>query len=1474
VNGGGNYIYIETSGSQCSSGAEAILHSNCILLNKQGTDTCHLSFNYHMFGLDISSLRLQASADGGFNWSTLWQRNGNQGDKWHKAYIGLSGFEDGQVLQFRFIGRRGNGSKGDIAIDNIVIYGSEDLGFPANQYYVDADGDGFGRPGAFVLSCAPSPPSGFAGNDDDCNDNEPSINPAAPEIPCDGIDNNCNAGTINDDTILPPPVVVNDTVCSGGQATICATPVYTPFILWYGSPDGDDLVGFGTCFSPLLPENNSPVPVVHRFYAVETNFVCISETRTEAVVVVFPKPDVSTTDIPSICPGEAFDLTGLTIDDANYTGGITTFHSGTPAGAANQLLSTIVSPSSATTYYFKVTSPEGCTDENSVTLFVKSSPSLSFSPADSFSLCRENTQVVAVQASGGAGSYSYLWSQGAETSQITVAAATQPGTLDTYQVTVTDSEGCYSIGTVLVNTTNSIDSVRRTVTNVSVCMGNDGSITVIPLNGQSPFSFQWTGSNGSSGTGSGVADTILIGGLSQGSYRVTITDSSEQMCEFKLRNILVNGPDAVVQEPVVSHVSCFGAVNGSICLNVSGNNPQYLWSDGTTESCIENLPGGIYSVTVTDGMCATILDQIVVNEPDSIKIKPSISPPSCFEANDGAIDLAVFDGTPPYSFLWSNNAATEDINNLAAGAYTVTITDANGCILIQQLILQAPTLLSVALDSIRAVSCNGLSDGYLKVNGAGGTPPYQYIWNTGSSSPVQANLAPGVYSVTVTDFNGCQRTASFGIDQPAPLTLQLVATTAPICVGDMTGQIEVAAFGGTPPYIFLWDGVENGNVFGGLGVGAYHIQVMDANGCLSNELNMELSAVSVLDLAINITPPACVGPQTGMVSLQPNGIPPFSFQWDRGDTTQNLPNAGVGTYGVTILDGRGCVYDTSVLVHAPQVFEVDIDVFQPSCHTTDDGFIEVTLLGSGTPPITYSWSDGSIGQDLFGAPQGVYVATITDADGCVFVSDSLHVVNPPPLALKIDGIGQILCHGDSTGFIELDMTGGTPPYQYNWIGINQITEDVHNLPAGSYRVLIQDINFCPFDTTFILTQPAKLIAEVQVNIGDICLGDTTRQLIASASGGVPAYQFLWSNGALEDTIHNAAPGDYSVTVTDANGCTDRLASIKVRDQGAPLNIDTFYVTPITCNGSMDGAVTVVISGGLGNICTSFNLLSSSLLQPIRSPRSGLGPANIVRVTVLDINTGCNRQSPTLSIVEPPPIFISRDLTRHVSCFGGNDGAVFISVSGGVSPYSFAWYNENGTFLTGNEDLVNVFGGTYTVEVTDANGCLSSIADIDVLDVNEVIHLVDSLTVIQDARCRGDSSGSVLITATGGSPPFTYQWSNGSVMEDLLGVPEGVYSLTVTDSDTCRAIFTNIFQVGQPATELLVSATSGDASCFDSFDGSIAATISGGDPPYAIDWAYEGNFIEFEHDDSIHGYPAGDIYPDCGRRQSVCPAIGH
>lgn len=1449
VSGNGKYLYIEANGAACAAGAVARLTSGCFTLNKQGSDDCHLSFNYHMSGINIGQLRLSASTDGGFTWTLLWQRSGNTGPSWQKAYISLAAFTDGTPIQFRFEGTKGNGNFGDIALDQIVVYGSTYEGYPDRLYYADLDADGFGRSNAVpVLSCLTTPPPGYADNNADCNDNPANggsgIYPGAPEIACNGIDENCNQATVDDDIILPLPTVFSDTICSGETALICAEGLPDAFILWYSQPTGmEEVLEFAPCFSPILPANTGTTPVVYRFYAEQTTFTCTS-ARAEVVVVVNPSPQGVANSPVALCPGTGYDLNLINVQDLAFTGAALSWHTESPASAANELTQTHFTADTAARFFFLLSSQEGCTDEGQVDIVLKPAPVLNFLPADSFSLCRESVGWIQASAGGSAGGYTFLWSNGITTPFQQVAASAQAGTLQQFPLQVTDADGCQTLDTVQVLTTNSIDSIRISTRAVSECNGADGQITVVPLNGLPPFQYSWTSTNGDSGSGSFGPDTLRLTQLSQGAYRITLTDASPQGCEARLRNIRVQGPGFLLGEHEVNQPSCFGFDDGSICLAVSGSsNLQYTWSTGADTPCLENLAAGIYQVTITNGACTSI-ERFTLAAPDPLGATLKPTHPSCPGQNDGSLEALVFGGVQPYLFQWSASGGQDGwLPNIGAGVYAVSITDANGCMLIAENTLSTAPPLIIETDTLIPPSCFGTADGILSLRGVGGTGPYHFNWDNGSTQSLRTGLSTGAYGVTLTDSKGCTATQTIVVLEPSQLVVSTLSSSPPLCPSAADGIIELQTQGGTPPYQYYWDGVPYFDNFRDqLSEGEYTIEARDQRGCRSQPIVTHLQAATRIRLTVTPTSPLCQGRTDGRLQIvAQGGFTPYQIRWADGFIGATRNNLGAGSYPITVTDGQGCTLDTTLSLSAPQVFQLSAASAQPSCFGINDGIISTVLTqSSGIAPIAYLWNDGNTQAQRSGLAPGAYQLTLSDGQGCKLTTDSFFMHYPSVLKLSTLEISANDCAGQAQGAIEVALSGGTPPYGYQWVGQGVTLPLIEGLPAGPYRLVAQDSKGCFKDTVFTITQPPQLLVELNLTEGQSCVFGAPTLLSANANGGTPPYHYYWINGSEDPVLTDPLPGDYYITLTDANGCQTQAGAIKVRNSVPAIALTTFEISPVTCFGSRDARVTAGIAGGSGLYRFHF---SDGLIDSVAGHSytlSGLPHSDSYSVTITDLNTGCMVEAEAPA-TQPLPLVITRDAVQDVRCFGGADGRISVTVQGGVQPYQFAWVNGAADTVSREEDLRFARDDVYTLWVNDNRGCMAALTDSSINTLSTLIEIVDSLTVITTPACRSEATGAIELTIVGGAPPYQYAWSNGRDTEDIFNIPAGFYEITVTDSDTCRRIFPPIF-VTQPATALVINSEKEDASCYGANDGYILLGVFGGGAPYGFTWRRNGQLL--------------------------------
>ncbi len=1427
VTGGGKYIYIETSGSQCRSGNEAVLMSNCIEVHAS-PGNCDMSFHYNLHGANVSGVSLQATTDGGFSWQTLWQANGNLGDQWYLQFVDLDAY-DGQVVQFRFIGRGGNGFRGDLALDNINFYGSIDLGFPPFVKYLDQDGDGYGRPDAFIATCADVNFAGFVSNADDCDDDDFFKNPGVAETPCDGIDENCSGD--DDEFVIPTPVAAGDTVCSGDIGFVTAMPGFGGQIFWYDEPFGGNLLHEGNSYSPAnFPLNNSPNPVTLTFFAEEISATgCLSPQRQPAAIIILPQPAISTTDLPEICRGETFDLTAVNIVDANGANGALTFHTASPPAAANETASA-VSPGQTTTYFIQSTATGGCTAMTSVELIVKPSPVAQI--LGDTTLCRGTSgQLTATDIGNGISPLAIEWNNGKTTPQIDISSATAVGAVSIYAVKMTGANNCSSNDTVSVETVTSIGSVQVNVEPVSMCNGSNGTIILSPQSGVPPFNYLWNG-----GSASNQAGGLTLNNLTQGAYSFTITDSSAEGCSFTIPLVVVNGPSAVVSVENVQPVSCAGGNNGCIEINVIGNNPYISWSNGATGEQVCGLSAGTYTVTVTDGACENILT-IPVTEPEALFAKPNTREVSCFGKNDGNISLTVLGGTAPYQFNWSNGKVTQNVSNLAPGTYSVTVTDARGCqVILSPLVVNQPAAMSLFDITLKQPDCHGFNDGEMSVSVAGGSEPFSFAWSNGGAGNTLTNLTTGNYTVSVTDIKGCTFSQTINLPEPAPVTVAVDEIKHPDCNGIDNGRILITPAGGNSGYTYLWNSAQTSQDLIGIGPGSYVVTVTDQLGCTGVSDSLEVTGQESFQLTFNKSDPFCVGIDDGFIEITgvTGGTAPYQFFWSTDESGVSITNLPATTYSVTVVDAVGCRYDTQVSLQEKQPVSVNYSAFPPACHGSSTGQLVASVSG-GVAPYLIEWSGGHTGPVYSGLSAGNYTATVTDNIGCQFFLDLISLDEPELLDIHVDNVESIACHGGDEGGIEVTVSGGIEPYHFNWSN-NQQSEDLSGLTKGNYILTVTDANGCvKISPSIQVISPQPIQPSASFVLPPGCQAIQVDTVCVDVLGGVGPYQFSWNNGDTSSCLIGVPVGDYHVTITDAAGCTEELMSVKVPEEFVPVEVQAVTTEAVQiCAGTTDGVVTAVIDGGTGpfQFIWSNGVIGSTNQDTVFIQNLG---SDLYNVTVTDAG-GCTSVSAWMEVVDEGFITVSAPSgqLQNVKCKSGTDGAININVTGGIPGYQYFWLNSAGDTIAFTEDVNGLTAESYTVVVTDHLGCTGTLV-IELTEPDEVLSIASPPPVVTDVTCFGLMNGKVNISPAGGIPPYSFSWNNGKTTEDIGGLGPGEYIVTITDSNSCKYI-SPVFEVTAPDEPLLLASfETGNVSCFGENDGFISIEMDGGTPPFMYNW---------------------------------------
>ncbi|MDO9188068.1 MAG: PKD domain-containing protein [Bacteroidia bacterium] len=1064
-------------------------------------------------------------------------------------------------------------------------------------------------------------------------------------------------------------------------------------------------------------------------------------------------------------------------------------------GATTSLATTL----SSQTYTVTATDSKGCAAN---ALAVISEPALlvaNFTGQINVSCLGGSNGTVSVTPNGGTPNYTYLWAPGGTTS-----ATKNNLQVGTYTVTVTDGKGCTATNSVSITEPAAL-SANATITNETCNNLNNGTATAVPSGGTSGYTYLWK---------PGLQTTSTISNLQASTYTLIVTDS--RGCTAT-SNAIVAEPSllAINFTGQINISTCFGDNTGSVTGTPTGGNPAYTysWAPGAaTTASISNLTAGTYTLTVLDNLGCSAIKPVIITEPTQLSAIASSTNESCSNLNNGTSTVVVTGGTPGsgYTYLWQPGGQTSNsITGLSANTYTITTTDSKGCISTTQAIVTEPVILSVNFSGQTDASCFGGNNGVITSIPAGGTPNYTYLWAPGGATTGNRNnLAAGTHTLTITDSRGCTASNSVVITEPAVLSAT-TTTTIETCSYSNNGTATAVPSGGSPGYTYSWQpGFQTTVTKTALAAGTYTLTVKDSKGC-------SVTALAIVTeppvLAINFTSQvnvSCKGGNNGSVTASPTGgTSGYTYLWSPGGaTTASRTNLIAGTYSVTVTDSKGCTVTKPVIITQPNLLIASTTKNNETCNNLNNGTATATCSG-GTASYSYLWQPGAFTTStITNLSAGTYSVTSTDSKGCTATSTAI-ITEPATLAVSFSAQTNVSCFGGSNGAVAASGTGGTLNYTYSWAPGGATTNSVSNFTAGTKTVTITDSKGCTATNSVIITQPAALVVSA-LPVSPTCYQKADGSITASATGGSGAYTYTWitptPSTIIGQTVSNTRAGIYTVTVRDGNTCTN-TNSFTIAEP--PPMILTITVVNSACN-SATGSASVAVTNGTPaySYLWSTGGTNSSIINLV---------ADAYSVTVTDAN-GCKATqfanvnddlAPTASIALTMP-----------SCYGYSDGTITVNTVGGTGTFSYLWLPSGGT----NATATGLSTGTYTVKVTDSNGCKSS--DTDSLYQPTPVLLS---TTSNPVSCFGGANGSASSITLGGTPGYTYQWlPGGTTTSGIINRIAGTYTINVTDSKGCTQ--TNTATIGQPAAPVAVSISSfSHVSCFGGNDGSASATSATG-----------------------------------------------
>jgi len=886
-----------------------------------------------------------------------------------------------------------------------------------------------------------------------------------------------------------------------------------------------------------------------------------------------------------------------------------------------------------------------------------------------------------------------------------------------------------------------------------------------------------------------------------GAYTISLTtkiDGWNNLCTQTYTKQVSVGLTA--SATAIANVTCNGAANGSmVALAQFGVAPyQYNLNNGPwqTATAFSNLAPGAYTLYVKDAKGCSSTATFVITQPLGIALNTILVTNSACGMSNGAFTCNATGGIAPLQYKINAGAyqSSGTFNTLAAGAYLLTVKDANACTTTSNVLINANAAPVLAAPNVNHVSCNNGNDGTISLASTGGTGAVQYSINNGvtfQTGTLFTGLVAGNYTCVVKDNAGCTSFAVATITQGTALSMQLSTGTIS-CFGGNNGSIQVASFGGTGTHIYSLNGVnyQSAAVFTGLYAGNYTVYVKDVTGCIKTGV-VAVSQPTQLTNVLTQVAANCYGSSTGtLTAVVSGGTAAYLYSLDgiSFQTTNVFNNLPADTFLLRVKDANNCQLSTSLIITQPSQITATVNTTNATCTTSNGSIMAMATGGSGSG---YQYSmDGSTfsSTGLFtNLAAGTYFIVLRDANMCQnMVSGVITSAGGPNIGnLSAQNVS---CFGGQDGAISIqNVTGGTGALQYSKNGVNfQVNPAFTGLSAGVFIMYVKDANGCLDTMAHTILQPNAFV--VQTNVTNIlCHGTAAGAVQVLASGGAGFFAYSLNNGLnyqSGSSFPNLYAGTYTVLIKDAANCV-AAHSFELTEPTA-VQVHTSALN-VSCYGDNNGAINVTASGGVAPYLYSLNALPFGTANNFDSLPGDL----IYEVHVRDSN---NCLVTAYRFINEPALIQVGYVLTPVSCYGGNNGALILNVTGGVAPYTYLWSDQSEAAQIGN-----LSAGPVSVYVTDLNGCNGQMdfnitAPVSPLVVNATITNASSLTALD---------GALDLTTTGGTAPYTYMWSTTSTEPDLTDLGVGVYLITITDNNGCSLATT--FQINSTAGTEAVAA---------------------------------------------------------------------
>ncbi|REE01253.1 T9SS type B sorting domain-containing protein [Marinoscillum furvescens] len=1161
--------------------------------------------------------------------------------------------------------------------------------------------------------------------------------------------------------------------------------------------------------------------------------------------------------------------------------------------------STLSNISDDLTYTVIVTDGNGCDTTRSFNISIPAEIEITLESAITVACKGELTGAIDMSVTGGtplsSGAYNFDWSKDGSSGYAFTEDLSDLGPGE-YQLTVRDLNDCEQVADTVIEITEPATTyeITGTVTNV-VCNGDaNGSIDVTidrdagDAHPDIKSNITWTKDGVAFPEGNGRRD---LTGLAPGEYVITTEDEVYGCVKSKTFTVVEFSELLLASSSTQNE--CFNDANGEISIAPSGgylaggSSYQVRWYKNNVLDASNNdaltyssLTDGTYRVEVTDDMGCEKSETIKLQSPDELVATASITHVACKGESTGALDVTITGGVTPYELAWTKDGATlatvdEDLSDLEAGAYALTITDANDCVSDTYTfnVTEPSTTYSISAE-VTPVICNGANDGAIDLTVTRtGSPQHPFpdiFWTKDGVAFAENvtdinNLEPATYAVTVEDEYGCVRTASYEVEEYPELDFNATVVENE-CDGDAAGSITLdingGYLGGNAGYTIRWykggtvNGLQNDKTsWKNLEDAIYRVVIADSVGC-SRDTTITLSAPEPIAATASVQDIKCKGEETGYIALEVSGgTAPYSILWKKNNalgedisTEDSIYNLAPGDYYVQIDDANDCdAFTATYTISEPAtVYQISLNPTEIQCVDESNGALELSISADGGHPDDYtvSWTRNGValfseanvtvaaGSTISDLDSAVYEVTVQDANGCERTAS--YTMDDPDQIYFRPEITPVTCNGYSDGGITLDPTGGYGNFTVKWesqtSGTLADTDfDLANIPGDKYTVTLTDEKGCAIDTIIFVDDPAPIVVNATIT-DPKCTGGADGAISIEVSNGTPPYSYRWLLDdrliSTEQNISELVAGTYELEVTDQQLCTFTANDYIVSDPPSDFSISG-VIDKVTCFDDLDGAidVTIEVTGAAALEYDVYWEKDGELFSQNSEDLSGIG-AGSYELFVED-QYGCIK-STTFEIENPSALALEFAI-ENVLCYDGNTGSVSVQVSGGYGDYTYSWQKDGEAFENTSSFANNLEAAFYKVTVEDKEGCTIS----RTVEVTQPDPFVIALTS-QNNTCATPYDAEIDATVSGGVPPYKLQWFKDglpySKEEDLSAIPAGVYQLTATDSNFCETASVEVtITAPEPLGISVISKE--DNLCPNTENGSLSVQGTGGSFPY-------------------------------------------